>query len=54
MPKPIVRAVVAAVAVVGIDTAGSAGRRVETTKGGEGFAIPIDEALQIARQWLPR
>ena len=34
--------------VVGVDTAGSAGYDLQS--GGEGFAVPIDEAMTVARQ----
>jgi S1-C subfamily serine protease len=40
--------------VVGIDTAAGDGYRVERAQGGQGFAIPIDEALQIAHQLAPQ
>ena len=36
--------------VIGIDTAATDSYRVERAGGGRGFAIPIDEALQIAHQ----
>ncbi len=43
----------AAGAVVGMDTAGSAGGRFRTQAGsGEGYAIPIDHALSIAKNIL--
>jgi S1-C subfamily serine protease len=34
--------------VIGMDTAGSDSPRAQTPGGGQGFAIPIDEALQVA------
>jgi len=40
--------------VIGIDTAASDSYRVERAQGGQGFAIPIDEALQIAHQLAPQ
>ena len=36
--------------IIGIDTAGSDNYRVSSPSGTEGFAIPIDNALSIARQ----
>ena len=38
--------------VVGVDTAGASG--TQKSPGGQGFAIPIDEALQIAQQLAHR